>query len=90
MLTTINCAHERRVCLNKNGMNTVIDLLKQPAQLPEGAQRHIAEMILAEIDPDKRWEELLNNPGSEAVLEELPTQAGQQKPLSFPQPRGEE
>ena len=72
----------------------MIDLLKkaveQAAQLPEDEQRHIAEMILAEIDSDKRWEALLNDPGSEAVLEELVARARQQKPLPFPQPRGEE
>lgn len=72
----------------------MIDLLKQAveqaAQLPEDEQRHIAEIILAEIDPDKRWEELLNDPRSEAVLEELVTRARQQKPLPFPKPRGEE
>ncbi len=72
----------------------MIDLLKQAveqaAQLPEDEQRHIAEMILAEIDPDKRWEELLHDPRSEAILEELVTRARQQKPLPFPQPRGEE
>lgn len=72
----------------------MIDLLKQAveqaAQLPEDEQRHIAEMILAEIDPDKHWEELFNDPRSEAVLEELAARAKQQKPLPFPQPRGEE
>lgn len=60
----------------------MIDLLKQAveqaAQLPEDEQRHIAEMILAEIDSDKRWEELLNDPRSEAVLERMAEEAHQE------------
>jgi len=72
----------------------MIDLLReaveQAAQLPEDEQRRIAAMIFAEIDPEKRWEELFNDPRSDAVLEELVARAKQQKPLPFPQPRGEE
>lgn len=69
----------------------MIDLLKQAveqaAQLPEDEQQRIAEIILAEIDPEQRWKELLSDPRSEAVLEELVTRAKQQKPLPFPTPR---
>ena len=72
----------------------MIDLLRQAveqaAQLAEDAQRRIAEMILAEIDPEQRWKELLNDPRSEEALEELVARARQQKPLPFSQPRGKE
>ncbi len=72
----------------------MIDLLRQAveqaAQLAEDEQRRIAEIILAEIDPEQRWKELFNDPRSEEVLEELVARAKQQKPLPFPQPRGEE
>jgi len=72
----------------------MIDLLKQAVeqavQLSEDEQRHIAEMILAEIDPEQRWKELLCDPGSGEVLEELVARAKQQEPLPFPKPRDEE
>jgi hypothetical protein len=72
----------------------MIDLLKraveQAAQFPEDKRRHIAEIILAEIAPEQRWKELLSDPRSEKVLEELVVRAKQQKPLPCPQPRGEE
>lgn len=71
----------------------MIDLLReaveQAAQLPEAEQRRIAAMIFAEIDPEKHWEELFNDPRSDAVLEELVARAKQQKPRPFPKPRGE-
>lgn len=72
-------------------MNATIDLLRhlieQAAQLSEEEQRHIAEIILAEIDPEQRWKELFSDQGSEAVLEELVARAKQQKPLPFPELR---
>lgn len=45
------------------------------AQLPESEQQHIVEIIRQEIDSEKRWQMLFNDPLSEAVLEDLVNEA---------------
>lgn len=45
------------------------------AQLPETEQEAIARDVLARIESDTRWEQLLNDPRSQAVFRDLIVEA---------------
>ncbi len=70
----------------------MIELLKEAfamaEQLPEEAQRALAEMILERIANDKRWDELLDDPEHAAAVDALAEEAlaefkaGKSYPLS--------
>ena len=48
---------------------------EQAAKLPQTQQDTFARFLLAELDSERRWAELLNRPESEDLLEQLADQA---------------
>ena len=48
---------------------------EQAAKLPQTQQDTFARFLLAELDAERRWAELLNRPESEDLLEQLADQA---------------
>jgi hypothetical protein len=76
--TEINLVHRQR-SIKESRENAMIELLKeaftQAEQLPEAAQRALAEMILERIANDKRWDELLNDPERAAAVDALAEEA---------------
>ena len=57
----------------------MIDALRETfnevAQLPEDEQKHIVEIIRQEIDSEKRWQALFDDPRSEIALERMVAEA---------------
>ena len=60
---------------------------EKAAELPEEKQETLAAVILAEMDADKKWDELLASPESQEWLEQMAEKvraehkAGRTKPL---------
>lgn len=48
---------------------------EQAAKLPQTQQDTFARFLLAELDSERRWAELLNRPESEDLLEQLADEA---------------
>ena len=48
---------------------------EQAAKLPQTQQDTFARFLLAELDAERRWAELLNRPESEDLLEQLADEA---------------
>ncbi len=48
---------------------------EQAAKLPQTQQDTFARFLLAELDAEQRWAELLNRPESEDLLEQLADEA---------------
>ena len=48
---------------------------EQAAKLPQTQQDTFARFLLAELDSERRWDDLLNRPESEDLLEQLADQA---------------
>ena len=48
---------------------------EQAAKLPQPQQDTFARFLLAELDSERRWDELLNRPKSQDLLEQLADQA---------------
>lgn len=71
---------------------TTTKLLQQAfdkaAELPEERQDNIARILLAEMESERRWDELFSRPESEAFLERMAAEAleahraGRTKPLN--------
>ncbi len=71
---------------------TMTELLQQAfdkaAELPEERQDNIARILLAEMESERRWDELFSRPESEAFLERMAAEAleahraGRTKPLN--------
>lgn len=57
----------------------MIDALRKAIELaqqqPEEEQKVIAHLILEELQAEQRWQELFNDPRSEALLERLAAEA---------------
>ena len=51
------------------------ELLQQAAKLPQTQQDTFARFLLAELDSERRWDELLHRPESEDLLAQLADQA---------------
>ncbi len=51
------------------------EIFEEAAQLPEDEQRHIAEVMREAIVVERRWQTLLHDPKSEAVLRDLVAEA---------------
>ena len=58
---------------------TMTELLQQAfdkaAELPEERQDTIARILLAEMESERRWDELFSRPESEAFLERMANEA---------------
>ena len=48
---------------------------EQAAKLPQTQQDTFARFLLAELDAERRWADLLNRPESEDLLEQLADEA---------------
>lgn len=48
---------------------------EQAAKLPQTQQDTFARFLLAELDSERRWDDLLNRPESEDLLEQLANEA---------------
>ena len=48
---------------------------ERAAKLPQPQQDTFARFLLAELDSERRWDELLNHPESENLLEQLADEA---------------
>lgn len=48
---------------------------EQAAKLPQTQQDTFARFLLAELDSEQRWDDLLNRPESEDLLEQLADEA---------------
>ena len=72
---------------------TMTEILQQAfdkaAELPEDRQEALAHLLLAEMDSERRWDELFSRPESEAFLERMAAEAieahraGKTKPLNL-------
>ena len=62
---------------------------ERAAQLPQGEQDKLARFLLAELESEQRWAELLGRPESEDLLEQLADEAlathraGKTQPLNI-------
>ncbi len=86
---------ERRTWLKalQSGILTMTDLLQQAfdraSELPQDEQNAFARFLLAELDAERRWDELLDRPESQDVLERMADEAisahrtGRTEPLNL-------
>lgn len=58
---------------------TMTEILQQAfdkaAELPEDRQESLARLLLAEMESERRWDELFNRPESEDLLERMAAEA---------------
>ena len=51
------------------------DVFNEVARLPENEQQHIIDLVRQEIDSERRWQALFNDPRSESALEDMVNEA---------------